>query len=380
LECWHCKKKGHVRADCWDLKKKREGNQEYGNATIEEVVLLAVEPNENGEEECYSFASVSDSFFDSFGSDESNGTDSYTVVSLEAFVFDDEEDMEYAFSGLDLKLESTDMEDDNKDCEPPEAPIEVPIVGIDGVGVGGSTVEVSACYSPEKVVGKVNQVELGAKDPSFNGHTEPICDQVNLTISDDTYTSTGRYTSTSVQSTALIQSCEMNETYSNMSGTGLNGVQQQQQPYGSQKTVDVSDMVRSLDTVGVPETVADLPIAVSNTVLAHNDVVFCAVPDTVYEANEWTTVVSKKKKAKTCKDLEPPFGSIHGDEPPDEDDPDPVKTQALLGVLQSWYGADDSSNDEEDDDSSHGSIPPLMGRQYMSDSDSDSDDDSSQGS
>jgi hypothetical protein len=87
--------------------------------------------------------------------------------------------------------------------------------------------------------------------------------------------------------------------------------------------------------------------------------------------------VNKKKKAKTCTDLEPPFGTIHGDEPPDEDDPDPVKTQALLGVLQSWYGADDSS-DEEDDDSSHGSIPPLMGRQYMSDSDSD--DDSSQGS
>jgi hypothetical protein len=156
-----------------------------------------------------------------------------------------------------------------------------------------------------------------------------------------------------------------------------------------QKTVDVSDtMVRSLDTVGVPETVsiaASRSIAVPNTVLAHSvdiehkDVVFCAVPDTVYKANEeWTTVVNKKKKAKTCKDLEPPFGTIHGDEPPDEADPDPVKTQALLGVLQSWYGADDSS-EEEDDDSSHGYISPLMGRQYMSDSDSDSDD-SSQGS
>jgi hypothetical protein len=87
LECWHCKKKGHIWADCWDLKKKREGNQEHGNATIEEVVLLAVEPNEEAEE-CYSFASVSDSFFDLFGSGESNA-DSYTIVSLEEFVFDD---------------------------------------------------------------------------------------------------------------------------------------------------------------------------------------------------------------------------------------------------------------------------------------------------
>jgi hypothetical protein len=90
LECWHCKKKGHVWADCWELKKKREGNQEHGNATIEEVVLLAVEPNEEEAEECYSFASVSDSFFDLFGSGESNG-DSYTIVSLEEFVFDDKE-------------------------------------------------------------------------------------------------------------------------------------------------------------------------------------------------------------------------------------------------------------------------------------------------
>jgi hypothetical protein len=128
--------------------------------------------------------------------------------------------------------------------------------------------------------------------------------------------------------------------------------------------------------VGVP---VKQSIAVPNTVLAHStnieleNVVFCD------NECKWTTGVNKKKKkAKTCKDSEPPFGTIHGDDPPDEADPDPVKTQALLGVLQSWYGADDSS-EEEDDDSSHGSIPPLMGRQYMSDSDSDSDD-SSQGS
>lgn len=67
LECWHCKKKGHIRADCWDLKKKREGNQEQGNAAQEEVVLAVVESTEEAEE-CYSFASVGDSFFDSFGS------------------------------------------------------------------------------------------------------------------------------------------------------------------------------------------------------------------------------------------------------------------------------------------------------------------------
>ena len=66
LECWHCKKKGHVRADCWDLKKKRENNQEQGNTAREEIVLAAVEPIEEAEE-CYSFASMSDSFFDSFG-------------------------------------------------------------------------------------------------------------------------------------------------------------------------------------------------------------------------------------------------------------------------------------------------------------------------
>jgi hypothetical protein len=105
-----------------------------------------------------------------------------------------------------------------------------------------------------------------------------------------------------------------------------------------------------------------------------------AKPVETNEANGvWTTVVHKKKKqrkAKTCKDLEPPFGTIHGDEPPDEADPDPAKTQVLLGILESWYAeaedSEDDSSEEEDDDSSHGSMPPLMGRQYDSDSDEES--------
>jgi hypothetical protein len=76
-------------------------------------------------------------------------------------------------------------------------------------------------------------------------------------------------------------------------------------------------------------------------------------------------VVHKKKAKKqptatACKDLEPPFGTIHGDEPPDEADPDPAKTQALLGILESWYGVEEDSSDDED--SSHGSLPPLIGR------------------
>jgi hypothetical protein len=42
--------------------------------------------------------------------------------------------------------------------------------------------------------------------------------------------------------------------------------------------------------------------------------------------------------------------------------------------LQSWYGADeaDDISEEEDDDSSHGYMPPLMGRQYDTDSDEES--------
>ena len=42
LECWHCKKTGHVRADCWELKKKREDQQEQGAITTE-LVLAGME-------------------------------------------------------------------------------------------------------------------------------------------------------------------------------------------------------------------------------------------------------------------------------------------------------------------------------------------------
>jgi hypothetical protein len=71
------------------------------------VVLSAVEPNEEEAEECYSFASIDDSFFDSLGSGSgASKEDSYTVVSLEEYVFDNEEEPEFAFSGMDVPTDA----------------------------------------------------------------------------------------------------------------------------------------------------------------------------------------------------------------------------------------------------------------------------------
>jgi hypothetical protein len=77
LECWYCKKTGHVRADCWELKKKRESQQEQG-AIANELVLTGMEtPPDDEDEECFT---VDDSFFDNFGSSDEEESDDFEGV------------------------------------------------------------------------------------------------------------------------------------------------------------------------------------------------------------------------------------------------------------------------------------------------------------